>query len=782
MSFGYYKAAIRLLDSNTAWHPENYSCTHFLYSNAVSLSWVVGEYETTEEYLDIIFEHTTDPMDRVTAYRIQHKYYFARQMHDEGAEALKHCLKELDIEEFECSSSRENLDSEYERVKEIITRIGFEEMHKIGLCDSVKLKAIMGILEEMCTAAYWLGNQVEMFYLASKLVHLSLTRGMSSVSGVALVFLGLAAVEMYNEFSFGEELGSAGVAVSERFGGNNEKGRAIFLYANFLLQWKHHFKETIGWHRSGLRLCLSAGDRIYASFSHLHIATGGFFCGENMSTTLLEAEACYDDIHAWSSSVDTNILVMSIIRTIKALQGHTYNNSAAEIFDGDDGFNDKHFVMESCKQSANLNVPLNWYDSFRMLPLVLYGHYEEAISVGYMCLRGLHNHPCHRHTRMMVTLHSLAIIQKLRTEKDTLDEEAVEMYLARVEKNQNLLRPWVEHSRVNYVMWYTLIEAEKASLGNDFPKCARLYEEAIDQSRESGWYLELCICYEYAGAFYESVGMKNVAYGLLKKTVSLYINHGSYGKAHHVSAKFSNLLTEYDDDRIEAHEVGIQTDPFPFLGPQGTWSTSSMANVNAVNEPFVSETIPPVTTEQTLLTLDILDMASILKSSQVISSEVKFDSLLKSMMSIILENSGADCGAIIVKEEKYGMCAYGSQQDGAMTFDPPRQLSEDDSLVSSRIIHHTINTGESIFIHNVEQDARFAIGPWYEHSGNKSVICMPIIHKSALVGCLIIEGSSGIFTQRHVTVLSLLCQQMGISITNAFLFKSVQRVTMANMR
>lgn len=164
------------------------------------------------------------------------------------------------------------------------------------------------------------------------------------------------------------------------------------------------------------------------------------------------------------------------------------------------------------------------------------------------------------------------------------------------------------------------------------------------------------------------------------------------------------------------------------------------------------------------------------------SSEVKFDGLLKSMIAIILENSGADCGAIIVKEEKYGVCAYGSQQEGSTTYDPPQPLSEDDSLVSSRIIHHTIHTGESIFINNVEQDPRFAIGPWFERVQNKSVICMPIIHKSAMAGCLFIEGAVGIFTQRHITVLSLLCQQMGISITNAFLFKSVQRVTITNMR
>lgn len=786
MAFAYYKAAISLLDPLTAWESNSYASTHFLYTNAVSLSWVVGEYDVTEAYLDAIFEHTTNPMDRVTAYRIQHKYFSARQMHDKGNAALHSCLAELDIEDFNFQITREELDRAYKHVVHLISNMGIEAMCKIDVCDDPKLKAIMSIIEEMCTAAYWLGNQTEMFYLATKMVFFSLTKGMSSVSGVALIYMGLCAVEFYNEYSYGEELGAAGLIVAERYGGNNEKGRAIFLYNNFLIMWKYHQKDSIPYYRQSLRYSLSAGDRIYASFSHLHIATSMFYTGENLADTLAEAESCYDDIHAWSSSVDTNILIMAVIRMIKALQGHTFNTNPEEIFDGDDGFSDSHFIAVSCKQSPNMDVPLNWYDSFRMLPLVLYGHYDYAIAVGYMCIRGMHNHPCHRHTRMVVTLHSLAILQKIRHERDIMTQEEIDTYMARVEVNQLRLRPWTEHSRINYIMWYTLVEAEKASLmSNDMAKTARLYEEAIDQCREGNWYLCLSFVHECAGGFYARTGMKNVAYGLIKKAINLYMSHGSYGKANHISVKYSALLADYDDCRTESHDMGIQTDPFPFMGPQGpTWSTSSIGQspLNTLNEPFVSETIPPVTTEQTLLTLDILDMASILKSSQVISSEVKFDSLLKSMMSIILENSGADCGAIIVKEDKYGMCAYGSQLDGSMTFDPPRPLAEDDELVSSRIIHHTINTGESIFIHNIEQDARFAVGPWYERVGGKSVICMPIIHKSALVGCLFLEGSSGIFTQRHITVLSLLCQQMGISITNAFLFKSVQRVTMANMR
>lgn len=184
-------------------------------------------------------------------------------------------------------------------------------------------------------------------------------------------------------------------------------------------------------------------------------------------------------------------------------------------------------------------------------------------------------------------------------------------------------------------------------------------------------------------------------------------------------------------------------------------------------------------------------MASILKSSQVMSSEIKFENLMTAMMNIILENSGAERGALILKnsvstnggngysrDTKYAVYAYHQQGNKeAFTYTPPRQLSESDDLVSSRIINHTIHTRESIFISDVEQDQRFAVGPWFERSGRKSIICMPIIHKNMVVGCLFIEGSVGLFTQRHITVLGLLCQQMGISITTAFLFMSVKQVT-----
>ncbi|RCI00486.1 hypothetical protein CU098_005326, partial [Rhizopus stolonifer] len=412
MAFNYYKAAILLLGPN-AWEDAEYARTHYLYTNAVALSFIVGQADLTEQYLEIIFQNTTDPLDRVTAHRIQHKYFFSRQMHSEGATALRTCLSELQLTDFDYDGTMTQIDREYHVAVDLIDKVGISELVKIGPCDDPRLKAALSVLEEMCTAAYWLGNQTEMLYVAIKMIQISIREGMCSTTGIGFSFMSMCASEFYQKYTYSEEIGAAGVAIAEKYGGNAEKGRTICLYNIFASMWKYNYRDSTAQFRQAWRYCLSAGDRIYGSFSHLHVATTMFFTANRISDALLEAESCYDDIHAWSASADTNVLVMSIIRCIKALQGHTFTDKAEEVFNGDDGFNDSHFVAESCKQSANPHVPLNWYEAFRLIPLVLYGHYEYAVALGCWVINGIHNHPNHRHTRVLLAYHSLAVLEKI---------------------------------------------------------------------------------------------------------------------------------------------------------------------------------------------------------------------------------------------------------------------------------------------------------------------------------------------------------------------------------
>lgn len=144
-----------------------------------------------------------------------------------------------------------------------------------------------------------------------------------------------------------------------------------------------------------------------------------------------------------------------------------------------------------------------------------------------------------------------------------------------------------------------------------------------------------------------------------------------------------------------------------------------------------------------------------------------------------MENSGAESGVIVIKEDSsFLIMGRGSQTDGCEILKKPKLLTEDANSVVTRVAIYAIHTQESLLIPDIQQDSRFS--DFASHA--KSVICVPITHKSAIVGCIYIEGAVGSLTARHEVVLRLLSQQIGISVTNALLFKSIQKVTYANVK
>ena len=285
----------------------------------------------------------------------------------------------------------------------------------------------------------------------------------------------------------------------------------------FIRQWTHSLQGNLAKHtRPAVQFSLSAGDRIYLTVNQVHVTISMFYCGYHIADTLRESEQIYEDVYAWSPTTDMNAFIMSIIRCCKALQGQTYVDTP-NVFDGDDGFNDKHYLAESSKGASNPEVAQNWYESYKMIPLTIYGHYNAAIETGNRCIMTMSAHPNHRHLFLNLAYLSLSLIQKAKN-----DPKNKQTYLDQVEEHQGFLREWATHSPINYAMYWTFLQAELTSLEASheaYFRAAQLYEQAITQAREGSWYLELCIFHEYAGAFYNRIGFYNVAYGFIKKVI-----------------------------------------------------------------------------------------------------------------------------------------------------------------------------------------------------------------------------------------------------------------------
>lgn len=185
----------------------------------------------------------------------------------------------------------------------------------------------------------------------------------------------------------------------------------------------------------------------------------------------------------------------------------------------------------------------------------------------------------------------------------------------------------------------------------------------------------------------------------------------------------------------------------------------------------------------------MLDLTSILESSQVISSVLQIDELLKTMCEIILQNCGglAELAAIVVEEDDpagWSIAASGDPDKGAEAHIPGIPLGET-SLVAENVIIYCTRFRETVFLGDLIHDERFSnvSEAWSaRNSVGRSVIAIPICHGSKpLLGVLYLEGQPNVFTDRNLTVLQLLVNQIGISYSNALTLKAIEKVSASNI-
>lgn len=191
-----------------------------------------------------------------------------------------------------------------------------------------------------------------------------------------------------------------------------------------------------------------------------------------------------------------------------------------------------------------------------------------------------------------------------------------------------------------------------------------------------------------------------------------------------------------------------------------------------------------------LAALDMIDLHAILHSSQVISSVLRVDQLLKTMCDVILQtcSGSATFAAIVVKDDEghsdWCVAASGEPEKGAEAHLPGIPLTGS-HFVAENVVLYSTRFREAVFIHDLISDERFGnvSDCWLQKNPlSKAVIAIPICQaNNPLLGVLYLEGQPGAFTDRNVTVLQLLVNQVGISYSNAMSMKAVEKVSAENV-
>jgi predicted ATPase len=343
---------------------------------------------------------------------VQHRYRWSHTGTEESAPILLECLRELGIKDIKINLSKKELMDLYSATRKEVLRLGMHNILKLPVCNSRLIKTRLSILEELCLWAYWTKDLKAMLSVGARFILKTLKYGTTPTTGVGFVFFGIAVMQLFKAYEFGEQIGEVGVALCNNYGGNAESARARYLYASFLSSWKHSYHKSIPLARLAMKQGLLGGDRFYATFAHIYVVGASLLAGDNLSDTLREAKHCLEESESLGHTVGSSIIATTLIRVIVALQGKT--TLGMDIFDAPD-FQESLFIQEMAEIHRDHDVQLSFYYTMKSIVLAFYGFYEFSFKLSSEYTHIADAVPSSRQTHLMFFLRCISIIRLIRT-------------------------------------------------------------------------------------------------------------------------------------------------------------------------------------------------------------------------------------------------------------------------------------------------------------------------------------------------------------------------------
>ncbi len=293
------------------------------------------------------------------------------------------------------------------------------------------------------------------------------------------------------------------------------------------------------------------------------------------------------------------------------------------------------------------------------------------------------------------------------------------------------MQKWAEHAPMNYLHKFHLVEAEKARVLGQFFEAEEFYERAIAGAAENEFIQEEALGYELAAKHYLARGREKIAQTYIKEAHYCYDRCGATAKVKDLEKRYPQLL-----------------------------------NTNLVRQ---SHSI--VTDETIRHPTAAIDLAAVMKAAQAISEMIHLDQLTATLIQVVIENAGAETGTLVLLEED--QLTVVAQCSGSRQCNLEKIAVADCATIPVSVIHSVERTSETLVFDDAVSESSFSTDPYIQHQQTRSLLCLPILKQSQLIGILYLENnlSTGVFTSDRLQVLKLLMAQAAISLENARLYE-----------
>jgi PAS domain S-box-containing protein len=721
-----YLATARVWLAESSWQT-NYDLTLDLYLETIEVAYLCGEFEQVEHWIALVLQETKTVLDTVKAYEVKIQTDIAQNQPLKAINTGLQVLQQLGIS-FPEKPSQSDILLELDAITSLFGEkpIG-DSIHLPQMTEPDKLAA-MQILSSITIAAQIAAPDLVPL-LASKQVNLSIQYGNALVSPFAYATFGFILCGMGGNIESGYQFGQLALRLLSLLNIHSLKARTLAIVNIFIIHWKEHLREALKPFLEGYQNGLETGNLEFAAYCAHAYCFQSFFVGkelveaEHEMTTYSEAirQIKQEAALTWTQIYHQSVLnLMGCSVNPFRLIGESYNEEKG--LPQNEAANDG---------TAIFNIYFH-----KLFLCYLFSEYTQAVENSTRAESYLIRVTPTPLVPLYYFYDSLARLATYPGSSTQAQSEIVK----KVTLNQEKMKQWAHYAPMNYLHKYHLVEAEKARVLGQLFEAEEFYEQAILGAKDNEYLQEEALAFELAAKFYLSRGREKFAQTYMKEAHYCYGRWGAKAKVADLEARYPQLL-------IQSRTVTRTTNT-------GTTNPTTTTGNRSGSS---------------------LDLATVMKASQAISSEIVLDKLLVSLMKILIENAGAQKGFLIL-ETQGGLLIEASGTVEQEQVAVLQSIPIDSGDVSTAIANYVARTQESVVLNDATHDGKFTNDPYIQAHQPKSILCAPLINQGKLVSIVYLENNltTGAFTPDRLEIVKLLSSQAAISIDLAKLYAEVR--------
>jgi PAS domain S-box-containing protein len=712
-ALAYLAAAAALLTEDCLEH--RHDLMFQLELNRAECEFLTGALAEAEERLAVLSTRAVTIVEQATVTCLRVDLYTTLDQSDRAITVGLDYLRQLGID-WPLHPTEEDARHEYERVWSQIGSREIEDLIDLPLMTDPTSIATLDVLSKIAAPAMFMNENMNSL-IACKAVSLSLEHGACHGSCPAYEWLAIVAGPRFGDYQAAYRFGRLGYELVVKRGLKRFEAMTYLIFVGSVIPWTRHVKTG----RHILRQAFEVGNRIgdlpYAAYSCDQLVTNLLAAGDPLGEVQREVEHGLAFVQKARFGLEIDIMApqLALVRTLRGL------TPRLGVFD--DGEFDEHLIEHRFASNPNLAIAECLYWVHKLQARFLAGDYKTAIAAASMA------------SRLLWTVTAIfelaeyhfysALSHAASCASIAADRHAPHLEALAVHHRQ--LQTWAANCPENFENRVALVGAEIARLtGREFDaQC--LYELAMHSAHDNGFVQNEAIASECAARFYLAHRFTLPGNAYLEQARTCYAHWGAAGKVKHLEEQYPQLR---------------------------------------------------VHTGHTLASADTsLDLLSVAKASQAISGKILLDELIDTLMLLVLESAGTQTGnLLLVQHDELALVAEARVEQQATQV--RRHVGQPLSLTSLplSILQYVRRSREPVLLMDAAEPHPFSSDPYFAQKHPRSVLCLPILRQSELVGVLYLENNlaTHAFTPDRVQVLELLASQAAISLDNARLYADVR--------